>query len=112
MNVSEIENKIVEIDQKLSEIDEGISKLQRKRKELKELKDKLTDKKFYIKSTALANKNWDDESFSWSEQIREKLKSAFKFSEFREKQLSTINAVLSKNDVLLVSPTGGGKSLW
>lgn len=30
---------------------------------------------------------------------------------FRSEQQKTINAVLSKNDVLLLAPTGGGKSL-
>lgn len=39
------------------------------------------------------------------------LKEVFKISEFRELQLSTINAVMSGEDVILIMPTGGGKSL-
>ncbi len=43
--------------------------------------------------------------------LREKLKSIFTIDDFRSKQLETINASLSKQDTILVAPTGGGKSL-
>jgi len=39
------------------------------------------------------------------------LNSVFKLDEFRPLQLETINAALSNEDVLLIMPTGGGKSL-
>lgn len=51
------------------------------------------------------------ESFPWSTEIRILLKETFKLSEFRPQQLQAINAILSNNDVLLLAPTGGGKSL-
>lgn len=47
----------------------------------------------------------------WSEKVFETLKSTFKMSKFRPHQLSTINAVMSKQDCILLMPTGGGKSL-
>ena len=37
--------------------------------------------------------------------------NTFKIQDFRLKQLETINITLSKYDVILISATGGGKSL-
>lgn len=51
------------------------------------------------------------ENFEWSQRLRETLKRVFKLDEFRPQQLQTINCIMSKNDVLLIAPTGGGKSL-
>lgn len=111
MNALEIDQKISEIDERIGKIDNEISTLERKRKELKAWREKLQDKKFYQKSTELAQQNWDLENFPWSNNIRGKLSSIFGF-EFRSKQLEVCNVILSKLDCLMVSPTGGGKSLW
>lgn len=43
--------------------------------------------------------------------MRKILRDTFKLSDFRPQQIQTINAILSKHDVLLLAPTGGGKSL-
>lgn len=51
------------------------------------------------------------EHFPWSTSLREKLKSTFGIGEFRSQQLETLNATLSKQNTILVAPTGGGKSL-
>lgn len=39
------------------------------------------------------------------------MNNVFKITAFRQQQLQTINCILSKKDVLLIAPTGGGKSL-
>lgn len=39
------------------------------------------------------------------------MKRVFKLTAFRPQQLRTINSVLAKKDVILIAPTGGGKSL-
>lgn len=49
--------------------------------------------------------------FPWSRTIKEKLKSIFNHDTLRSQQLETINVTMSKIDVILVAPTGGGKSL-
>lgn len=55
--------------------------------------------------------DWENTSFSWSEGASTLLKSRFKIDSFRPLQWSCINATLSGHDVILVMPTGGGKSL-
>lgn len=54
---------------------------------------------------------WTRKDYPWSKKVHEILKNKFKFENFRPNQLACLNAVLSKNNVLLVMPTGGGKSL-
>lgn len=61
-------------------------------------------------STANDGDKFLDE-FSWSEQAQHLLNTVFNLREFRSHQLPTINATLSGYDVLLILPTGGGKSL-
>lgn len=39
------------------------------------------------------------------------MKNVFKLDDFRPQQLQTINCVLAKKDVIMIAPTGGGKSL-
>lgn len=39
------------------------------------------------------------------------MKKVFKLTDYRPQQLATMNAIMSKKDVLLIAPTGGGKSL-
>ncbi|KAK2964730.1 putative ATP-dependent helicase SGS1 [Blattamonas nauphoetae] len=51
------------------------------------------------------------EIFPWTDDLFSTLHSVFGHKQFRPNQLSVINAVLSKNDVFVLMPTGGGKSL-
>lgn len=51
------------------------------------------------------------DEFPWHEKIQDLLLHTFHLKKFREHQLAAINATLSKKDVLLLMPTGGGKSL-
>lgn len=49
--------------------------------------------------------------FPWTKKLRQTLKDAFHIEKFRPMQLSAMNATLKGHDVILIMPTGGGKSL-
>jgi superfamily II DNA helicase RecQ len=49
--------------------------------------------------------------FPWTKKLYQTLKDAFRIEKFRPMQLSAMNATLKGHDVILIMPTGGGKSL-
>lgn len=128
-----MDDSIEKIDVELEAIQDEISQLLERKKILLEKKNTLKAHKYLQRSFELSsNLDWDKgnefnlislitatyssspsfpESFPWSKQIRLTLKDIFRMKDFRPQQLRTINALLSKNDVILVAPTGGGKSL-
>ena len=55
--------------------------------------------------------DWESGTFQWSQRAVDMLRSVFNLHSFRPLQLSCINASMSGNDVILIMPTGGGKSL-
>ncbi|XP_055534231.1 ATP-dependent DNA helicase Q1-like [Wyeomyia smithii] len=107
----DLDTKIQAVKRELKEIDQEIIHLTSRRKRLEELQERLQVYKLQENSNALVEQKWDAETFSWSAKVRTTLKDVFHIEKFRAQQLAAINAVLSKNDVLLLAPTGGGKSL-
>lgn len=57
-NADDFNKKIKEIDEQLDSIDSQISKLQNKKKKLLLVKEELKDKKYFDKSTELAQNDW------------------------------------------------------
>ncbi|XP_053684991.1 ATP-dependent DNA helicase Q1-like [Sabethes cyaneus] len=113
IELSEADNdtRIVAVERELEEIDLKISQLRARRKQLEQLQERLHIHKVQENSNLLVEKKWDAENFHWSDRVRTVLKDVFHMEKFRAQQLAAINAVLSQNDVILLAPTGGGKSL-
>lgn len=80
--------------------------LESKKNELVKLEDEYNTNKSYK-----MDRDWTKEKFQWDEKILNILKTTFHLNEFRLLQKAAINVTLSKQDLLLVMPTGGGKSL-
>ncbi|KAJ8938071.1 hypothetical protein NQ318_014552 [Aromia moschata] len=100
-------NKLNKIEMKLIELEEEKrKKFYQQKKE--DLKTQYNLAKIKNRSDAT---EWIEKKFEWSETLLKLLREKFKFRDFRAKQLAAINATLSKKDVLLLMPTGGGKSL-
>lgn len=98
------ETRIVELETQKRKISNEINSFRFK---LEELKNKLSK----LQSKQVGDKDWLNENFEWSKHVKSILKTVFKFDDFKSSQLSAINAYLSKEDLILIMPTGGGKSL-
>ncbi|NP_001154966.1 recQ protein 1 isoform X1 [Nasonia vitripennis] len=105
------EDEIAAIDYELRQIETEQQKLEDRKKVLLDRKQKLKDNALLKKSFNLSKKNWDLEKFPWSKNLKKALTDVFKIKELRPLQLQTMNASMSNEDVILIMPTGGGKSL-
>lgn len=106
-----IDKQIAKVLQDIEEVDTFLRQLNQRRENLVCKYDSLKEEKVIRKTQHLATLNWESKSFPWHDDVRKALADTFNMTDFREQQLKTINAVLSKQDVLLLAPTGGGKSL-
>lgn len=105
------EDEIVAIDYELKQIENEIQKLEDRKRILTQRKEKLKDDALLRKSLSISKKDWNKEDFSWSKDLKKALKDTFRIDKLRELQLPTMNAIMSNEDVILIMPTGGGKSL-
>lgn len=108
---AEILKQIEAIDTKIKTHTLEKTRLEQLIRGLKQKRDDL--KSIYNRKIADEQESWEVwiDEFPWSEKIKEVLVKTFGLQEFREHQLAAINATLSKKDLILLMPTGGGKSL-
>ncbi|KAF7281927.1 ATP-dependent DNA helicase Q1-like [Rhynchophorus ferrugineus] len=105
-------NRLNEIDQEIEKLEDQKKYIDNKLKALKVEKEELRVQ--YIINSRVKKADiseWTKQDYPWSKKVYDILKSKFKYQNFRPNQLACLNAILSKNNVLLVMPTGGGKSL-
>lgn len=94
----------------IKSIDKQIASLRQRRQALSQEK-KLLEEQLRSSSSLQNDDKFMTQSFPWSEEAQRLLETVFKLTQFRSYQLATINATLSGFDILLIMPTGGGKSL-
>lgn len=106
-----IDRQIAKVLQDIEEVDTFLRQLNNRRENLVAKYEHLKEERIIRKTQHLSTLNWESKSFPWHDDVSKALKDTFNMSRFRDQQLKTINAVLSKQDVVLLAPTGGGKSL-
>ncbi|VDO34958.1 unnamed protein product, partial [Onchocerca flexuosa] len=103
----------------LSKLDEELGKIEEDMRSLRKRKHMLLERKAQIEKR-IAERNvknesslniWDSDDFQWMKECRRVLHDVFKLNDFRPLQRAVINAVLLKEDCLVVMSTGSGKSL-
>lgn len=94
----------------IAAIDEQAKALRKRRKALVEERH-LLEEQLKSRDQLQDETDFAGNAFPWSAEAQQLLEQVFKLSSFRSHQLKCINATLSGHDVLLIMPTGGGKSL-
>ncbi|TRY68473.1 hypothetical protein TCAL_09653 [Tigriopus californicus] len=105
------EDTIESLENELSLVDGQIASLQERRAQLLRQKNNLIQAQENFRRAQLQNFNWESQDFAWSKKLTSTLQDIFDINFYRPHQLSCMNALLSKHDVMLIMPTGGGKSL-
>ena len=108
-----VELQLRSIENQIESIDSQILKLSSSKQRLIIEKETLQKHLNEIELDNLSKSvNWASETeFPWSSDMNTHLQKSFNLSQFRPCQVSAINAFLSGHDVIVIMPTGGGKSL-
>lgn len=108
--LDQVESELLVIAEKVEELLQQ-QQLLTDRRELLTVQLRSLDQGVASSSSNERPVDWENDQFPWSESILSALRDTFHLRSFRPLQLSCINASLSKKDVILIMPTGGGKSL-
>jgi ATP-dependent DNA helicase Q1 len=106
-----LSRELRESKRELQSINERLLSLQSRKRQLKAKIESLETQLNSRNDLLIDENKYNTKGFEWSLKIQQILENSFKLSSFRSYQLMAINATLSANDVILIMPTGGGKSL-
>jgi len=107
----DLEKTLKDIQAQLSDVTKKIRALEGRKRFLERRKNELTEKIQDKETEKVKGENWGRKNFDWSDRLDAALVGVFGLSSYRPDQLAVINASMSGHDVLLIMPTGGGKSL-
>lgn len=106
-------NLLLDLLGRITTVEGEINRLKRQQAELSSRlkileseRDELKSRYNLERSKRESERDWTAETFAWAAQARRILQERFHLTGFRHKQLSAINATLSKKDVLVLMPTG------
>ncbi|WIA10092.1 hypothetical protein OEZ85_010299 [Tetradesmus obliquus] len=108
-DVEALEVQLVSVEAELHELEEEMAAMRSRQQQLRQLKEQLQMRISTEKRAPRAD--WPNTHFEWNSQLQQALQSVFGLQAFRPLQREVINATLHGRDVLLLLPSGGGKSL-
>ncbi|XP_058414653.1 ATP-dependent DNA helicase Q1 [Diceros bicornis minor] len=120
VSVSALTEELDSVTNELHAVDIQLEELLERQRELIQKKNILTNRiKQNLEDSDAGPSNecdsspaaWNREGFPWSGKVKDVLQNVFKLRTFRPLQLETINVTMSRKEIFLVMPTGGGKSL-
>ncbi|NWR51622.1 RECQ1 helicase, partial [Regulus satrapa] len=111
--LASIENELQAVELQIQELVDKQQELLQKKRRVKDLLQQSSGdvEAGGSKDTGTSAEEWNRTDFPWYERIKTALQSKFKLQKFRSLQLETVNAAMAGEDIFLVMPTGGGKSL-
>nr|CAH8868436.1 unnamed protein product [Trichobilharzia regenti] len=119
---AKLQQKLKSLKKHIDSITRQITELNNERQELQAEYDKLKSQLQTVRiqeisrdcqsaSSEYASTKATPKIFPWTDEVNRVKKEIFGISEFRPLQITAINALLDGRDVILVMPTGAGKSL-
>ncbi|KAK4470883.1 hypothetical protein MN116_006396 [Schistosoma mekongi] len=106
-----LKKNIDSITKQIDELSDERRKLQEKYDELKSQLKTVRVQEISNSLSTTSSEYGSEAIFPWTSEVNRVRREIFQISEFRPLQITAINALLDGRDVILVMPTGAGKSL-
>lgn len=110
--VSRLQDELRSSKKELATVSEQLQQLGARKWELqKRVEDIKSELNLLNENESSSMSKYHGDDFPWSQEMQTKLKTVFNIQNFRSHQKAGINATMLGADLILVMPTGGGKSL-